>query len=160
MSTPDQTLVVKPTLPEVLAPAIERAEAETGEAFSNWYQALQGEEVAEFTDIKWTTVQMLCCWSHESGVPFETCVRQFLLQFRLEVKNVRAQRSNSGCGILPLEHWRRQGFLTPKEQKLYDDPTVYSTPHSDQGEPVTSGEAGSEKSITLIWNWLRRLGRR
>lgn len=83
-----------------LQPALDKIEEETGIYWNAWIQPLRGEMAPEFTDIKWTAIQMLIYWADESGVPFEKCARQFLRQFRLELKNRP---------------------LTPKEQKLYDD---------------------------------------
>jgi hypothetical protein len=96
-------------------------EEKSGKDFMNWFQPLQGDFVSEFTDIKWTAIQMLLYWSRETGEPFEQLVRRFVFQVRMEAKNLRAQGGPEASGQT-LEHPSRWRFLTRKQQKAYDGP--------------------------------------
>jgi hypothetical protein len=59
------------------------------DAFVNLYQPTT--DVEEFTDIKHTAIQTLINWSLETGEPFDHCAKQFLKDFRAEIKNLKAQ---------------------------------------------------------------------
>jgi hypothetical protein len=80
-------------------PVIERVEEKTGENFHDWYQPIQGELVAEFTDIRWVAVQMLIYWANDTGANLQTCAREFVKSFRKEVHRLgKDRRTNCPCG--------------------------------------------------------------